>query len=132
MALGALAAPGALASDSVLVNLQVTVAPVCRFLTSAARGPAAGSATLTYSCSKGTAAAFSFAIAATTNVACAACSGISLALGTIQATSIGTGHGMGSGSDRTLSIRAPLTRGDEGEDRSGDGHLNTVIVTVSP
>jgi hypothetical protein len=39
---------------------------------------------------------------------------------------------MGSGSDRTLSIRAPLTRGDEGEDRSGDGHLNTVIVTVSP
>ena len=132
VALGALAAPGALASDSVLVSLRVTVVPVCRFQTSTVRSPSSGSATLTYSCSKGTAAAFSFAVAAATNVACAACSGIPVAMGTVQATSIGTGHGMGSGSDRTLSIRAPLTRGDDGEDRSGDGPLDTIIVTVSP
>ena len=139
MVLGALAAGVTRASDSVSIALNVTVVPVCRFLTSAssvgatdtdrARGRAtSGSATLTYACSNGTAAAFTFAVPATTNVACTACPGIPVAMGTILASSLGTGQGLGSGRDRTLTIRTPFVHATY-EDTA---YSDTIIVTVSP
>jgi hypothetical protein len=138
----ALAVGMAHASESISVALNVTVVPVCRFLTSASpvgatdpgrarAGPAAGSATLTYACSNGTAAAFTFAVPATTNVACTACSGIPVAMGTILATSLGTGQGLGSGRDRTLTIRTPFVHASYEETALG-AYSGTIIVTVSP
>ena len=142
MVLGALAAGVARASDSISVALNVTVVPVCRFLTTAsavgttdtgrARGGAtAGSATLTYACSNGTAAAFTFAVPTTTNIACTACSGIPGAMGTILATSLGTGQGLGSGRDRTLTVRTPFVHATY-EDAALGASSDTIIVTVSP
>jgi spore coat protein U-like protein len=137
--LGALAANVARASDSVSIALNVTVVPVCRFLTSggaadtgrARGGPNTGSATLTYACSNGTAAAFSFTVPATTNVACTGCSGIPVASGTILATSLGIGQGLGSGRDRTLTVRTPFVHAESQETASG-AYADTIIVTVSP
>jgi hypothetical protein len=148
LALGVLAAGVARASDSVSIAISVTVVPVCRFLTSAstfgatatdlgiafgrARAqPTAGSATLTYSCSSGTAAAFTFAVPTTTNVACAACSGVAAEVGTILATSLGTGLGMGSGHDRTLTVRTPFVHAAY-QDTAFGAYSDTIIVTVSP
>ena len=138
--LGALAADGALASDSVSVALNATVVSVCRFLTSASTAGSAGSdrggrpsasATLTYACSNGTAAAFTFAVPATTNVACAACSDIPIMMGTILATSLGTGQGLGSGRDRTLTVSTPLPQAAD-EDAGHGAFPSRIVVTVSP
>jgi hypothetical protein len=136
------------AAGNVSVAVDVTVVPVCRFLTSAstvgaigsepgnaigrARALATtGSATLTYACSNGTAAAFTFAVPMASNVACADCSEVPIALGTIQETTLGTGQGLGSGRDRTLTVRTPLVHASY-ENATFAGSWDTIIVTVSP
>ncbi len=135
-------AGGACATDSVMVAVRVTVVPVCRFLTpaspassvdtgSARSVPAAGSATLTYACSNGTAPAFTFAVPADTNLACGSCPGIPLATGHIVTTSQGAGQGLGSGRDRTLTVRAPPAQAAY-EIEAPDAYASTIIVTVSP
>jgi hypothetical protein len=148
LVLGAVGADAARAADSVSIAVRVNVVPVCRFLTAAstigimgtdsggalgpARArPAMGSATLTYSCSNGTAAAFTFAVPAATNVACAECSGIATEVGTILATSFGIGQGMGLGHDRTLTVRTPFVAVSYQETESG-ANSDTIVVTVSP
>lgn len=134
--LGTLSAGGACASDSIMVAVSVTVVPVCRFFTPAsparsARGmAAAGSATLTYACSNGAAAAFTFAVPAGTHLACGSCPGILSAMGEIVSTSLGTGQGLGSGRDKTLTVTAPLARANEAA--APDAYTSRIIVTVSP
>jgi len=133
IAIAALTVSGACAPESVSVTLHATVVPVCRFLTSAStsRSAAYGSATLTYACSNGAAAAFTFVAPAATNVACTTCSSIPLAKGTILSTSVGRGQGLGSGRGKTLTVRAPLAHA-AGDDATPAGDPDTIIVTVSP
>jgi hypothetical protein len=136
------------ASDGVSIALEVTVVPVCRFFTSAFGGSGTGvemdnadgharvrataaSATLTYACSNGTAAAFTFAVPSTTNVACADCSDIPLMFGTMLKTSLGTQQGLGFGHDKTLTLRMPFVHATY-EDMTFGGYLDTIILTVSP
>lgn len=140
--LGMLWTGSATATDSVVVAVRVTVAPVCRFLTppspaqsvdtgNAGAVPVAGSAMLSYACSNGTAAAFTLALPADSKLACGACTGIPLALGNIVATSLGTGQGLGSGRNKTLTVNAPLAQAAY-EMEVPDVYASTIIVTVSP
>ena len=90
-----------------------------------------GSATLNYACSNGAAAVFTFAMPSHTNVACTGCPDVPIAIGEILVTSLGTGQGLGSGRDRTLTIRTPLLNAAY-ESASAGAYPDTIIVTVSP
>lgn len=143
-----LAADTARAGGGVSVALDVTVVPVCRFLTSTSTTGATGldpgnadgrgqalanraSATLTYACSNGSAAAFTFAVPVATKLACADCSNVPMAQGTILETSLGTGHGLGSGRHRTLTVKTPWVHAAY-ENATLAGSWDTIVVTVSP